>query len=169
MRLHAPASSNSLARRTYLYLGPFSIRIALIFFLPQPLSNDIIVFSDLLFPALTICATTAEAYGHLNSPAGSTSRELFNAAFGRFLEFLRQDCCFARDDVQLLLQVQLQTLCPILSSHFALVAQLEGSAGIVTHLDHHLRHHDDSHRDHHPHEFVSPSSTCCPWALVRAR
>jgi hypothetical protein len=89
---------------------------------------------------------------------------MFNAALGRLLEFLRQDCCFARDDVQRLLQVQLQTLCPNLSYHFALVAQLESSAGIMTH-----HHEDDSNRDHDQHFIVTPSSDSCPWALVRAR
>lgn len=98
----------------------------------QPLSNDVIVFNDCLVPALVLCAAARETFGHVTSPLGSTSRELFCTALGRLLEFLRQDCCFARDDVQRLLQVELQTLCPNLSSHFALVAQLEASAGIMT-------------------------------------
>jgi hypothetical protein len=135
----------------------------------QPLSNDMIVFSDLLFPALTICAAAIEAFGHVRFHAGSAGQEKFNATLGRFLEFLRQDCCFSRDDVQSLLQVQLRTLCPNLSSHFSLVAQLEASAGIMTHHHHHQHYHEDSHRYHHQKLNVMPTSDACPWELVRAR
>lgn len=87
---------------------------------------------------------------------------MFNAALGRLLEFLRQDCCFARDDVQRLLQVELRAVCPNLSSHFAHVAQLEASAGVMTHY--HL--HDDDHRHQHQHQIVTPPADACPWALV---
>ena len=99
----------------------------------------------------------------MTSPLGSTSRELFCTALGRLLEFLRQDCCFARDDVQRLLQVELQTLCPNLSSHFALVAQLEASAGIMTFQ--HLFDDDDNFHDLQQ-QIVMPPPDACPWALV---
>jgi hypothetical protein len=66
--------------------------------------------------------------------------------------------------VQRLLQVQLRNLCPNLSSHFALVAQLEASAGIMAHLQD-----DNSNHDHRQHLIVTPESDSCPWALVRAR
>jgi hypothetical protein len=129
----------------------------------QPLSNDVIVFNDCLVPALILCAAAIETFGHVTSPLGSTSRELFYTALGRFLEFLRQDCCFARDDVQRLLQVELQALCPNLSSHFALVAQLEASAGIMT-FQYLFDNHDNFH-DLQQH-IVMPPPDACPWALV---
>ena len=89
---------------------------------------------------------------------------MFNAALGRLLEFLRQDCCFAREDVQRLLQIELRTLCPHLSSHFALVAQLEASAGVMT--QHHL--HED-HPYNCQHQVLIPPPDACPWAIVRSR
>jgi hypothetical protein len=116
-----------------------------------------IVYSDCLFPALTMCAAVVETLGHVISPVASASRDMFDSALGRLLEFLRQDSCFARNDVQFLLQVQLRALCPILSTHFALVAQLEASSGIMTH-------HDNRHQDSMP----PPPSDACPWTLVRA-
>ena len=80
----------------------------------QPLSNDIIVFSDLLFPALSLVAAAVESLGHVTSAGGSASREMFNVALGRLLEFLRQDCCFAREDVQHALQLQVCVACDAL-------------------------------------------------------
>ena len=129
----------------------------------QPLSNDIIVFSDCLFPALTLCTAAIETLGHTASPTDSETREMFNAALGRLLEFLRQDCCFAREDVQRLLQIKLRKLCPNLSAHFVLVAQLEASAGITNHYNH------DHQRSHQQQQLIaSPPPDASPWTLVRA-
>ena len=134
----------------------------LIFNILQPLSNDMIVFSDCLFPALTLCAAAIETLGHTASPTGSETREMFSAALGRLLEFLRQDCCFAREDVQRLLQIKLRQLCPNLSAHFVLVAQLEASAGITNHYNH------EHHRSHQQQQLAAPPPDASPWTLVRA-
>ena len=122
-----------------------------------------IVFSDCLFPALTLCAAAIETLGHTASPTGSETREMFSAALGRLLEFLRQDCCFAREDVQRLLQIKLRQLCPNLSAHFVLVAQLEASAGITNHYNH------EHHRSHQQQQIAAPPPDASPWTLVRAR